>query len=547
VAKPTIFRKEEVKEFLKKGDWESLTWSDIWDRNGALYPDKEALVDSKTRLTWGQAKKAIDRIALGFLELGFKKDEVIIVQLPNWVEIILTRIACEKAGLICLQVLRTFRETEVEYILKRTEASGVVIPWKHGDFDYLDMVRQVRPPSLRHIFIVGKQAPKGTISLNRMMQEPLEKKYPPDYLERTKMPPLEFSLVFHTTGTTGLSKFTEWPTAGCIARWKENVEKLHLVPTDVIGVFAPAAGGPNNAAYFGAPMVAAKVVMQERFEAGEALELIEKEKITVVSVVPTILQRMLAHPDFNKRDLSSVRLITTVGSGLPSNVAMEAEEKFHAAVLQKYGSMDCGASTSNSADDPAEVRWLSVGKPSKFDEIKLVDDEGKEVPRGEPGEIWFRARSGASGYFKDPEGTSKTWGKEGWFPMGDLGRLDEKGNLFIVGRKKDMIIRGGQNIYPAEVENILLTNPKIAQVAVVKMPDPEFGERACAYVVPKEGSKLTFKEMVDFLESKNIAKYKLPERLEIVSSLPLAGETKIDKKMLEKDIISKLRLEGKIA
>jgi non-ribosomal peptide synthetase component E (peptide arylation enzyme) len=543
MATPTLVRKEDIENFVKKGWWENVTWSDIWDRNAELYPNKEAIVDCKTRLTWLQAKRAIDRIALSFLEMGLKKDDVIVVQLPNWAEIPLTRVACEKAGLVCLQILRTFREAEIEYVLSRTEAAGMVIPWQWGNTDFFAMVQKVRPESLRYVFVVGDKVPEGAVSFSRIVQEPLEKKYPPDYLQKAKMSPFEVSLINHTTGTTGFPKFTELPAAGVIARWKENAEKLKLTADDVIGVFAPAPGGPNNQAYFGGPLTGAKMVMQERFEAGEALQLIEKEKITVVPVVPTILQRMLADPEFSRRDLSSVRLIVSTGAGLPSNVAIEAEKKFGCPVLQKYGSQDCGASTSTEVDDPPEVRWLSVGKPSKYDEIKLVDEQGKEVKKGEVGEIWFRARSGTTGYFRDPETTQKVWGEDGWFPMGDLGRLDEHGNLYIVGRKKDIIIRGGQNIYPAEIENLLLTHPKVAQVAIVKMPDPEFGEKACAFVVPKAGDTFTFQEMVGFLNSKKIAKYKFPERLELTDSLPLAGEAKIDKKALEKKIADKLKAE----
>ena len=182
-------------------------------------------------------------------------------------------------------------------------------------------------------------------------------------------------------------------------------------------------------------------------------------------------------------------------------------------------------------------------------EVKLLDEEGQEVPSGEIGEVVVRGAVATSGYFRDPETTTQVWGEEpdGWFRMGDLGKFDAQGNLYVVGRKKDMIIRGGQNIIPGEVENMLIAHPKILNVAIVAMPDPVMGEKACAYVIPKPGQDFTFEEMISFLKEKKIAPYKLPERLETVARFPMSGDgQKIIKKALSEDVTSKLRVEGKI-
>jgi non-ribosomal peptide synthetase component E (peptide arylation enzyme) len=201
--------------------------------------------------------------------------------------------------------------------------------------------------------------------------------------------------------------------------------------------------------------------------------------------------------------------------------------------------------TLHSLNDPVEVRLFTIGRPARGNEVRLIDDAGKETKRGEAGEIQVRGPTLVSGYYKDPEMTRRVYTEEGWYKTGDLGRYDEKGNLLIVGRKKDVIIRGGQNIYPVEIENLLLAHPKVLSVAVVKMPDSLMGEKACAYVVAKDGHAFTFEEMIAFLEKMKVAAYKWPERLEVIHALPMVAEgQKVDKKLLEKDLEEKLKREG---
>jgi non-ribosomal peptide synthetase component E (peptide arylation enzyme) len=187
-----------------------------------------------------------------------------------------------------------------------------------------------------------------------------------------------------------------------------------------------------------------------------------------------------------------------------------------------------------------------VGRPFEGNEIKLVDESGQEVPKGETGGIVVRGPCGGTGYYKDPQATKEAFTEDGWFSTGDLGKWDEQGNLMLVGRKKDVIIRGGQNIYPVEVEKLLVTHPKVLDAALVGMPHPVMGERACAYIVPKQGEQFTFHEMVSWLREKGVAPYKLPERLEFLDQMPMVADVKVDKKVLREDIARKLRAEGNV-
>jgi non-ribosomal peptide synthetase component E (peptide arylation enzyme) len=291
------------------------------------------------------------------------------------------------------------------------------------------------------------------------------------------------------------------------------------------------------------------VVLLEKWDPEEALKLIERERVTIASGVPAQMAMIVKHPNLSQYDLSSLRMFFYAGAVCPYNVAEEVEEKMGCQVVSQLGAIDAGMPTGASTDDPVEVRLTSVGKPFPGNQVKLVDEEGKEVPPGEIGEIIFTGACTTGGYYKDPERTREVWGElPGWYPMGDLGKFDEQGYLYVVGRRKDVIIRGGQNIYPAEVENILVTHPKVMDVSVVAMPDPVMGEKACAYVIPKPGQSLTFDEMVSFLLEKKIAKYKLPERLELIDKFPMSGDgQKIQKGELSKMIAEKLKAEGKVS
>jgi len=547
MAKATRYTQEMIAEYTGKGYWTTTTLSDFWERSRKQYPDKEAIVDSKSRYTWSEANLRIDRLARAFLKLGIERDEMIVLQLPPMVEGFLLRVACEKAGILCLPAGRTLRHAEMEYILNSVKPAGLVICHEFAGFDYYEMLKEIQPriPEIRHIFVVGDSVPEGTLSFNEITERPLERKYPPNDLEGRKFSPFETSLAVHTTGTTGLPKLVEQAMCALLWRGRAYLEALKLSSKDVVGMFAAVAAGPNGPVFFAAPQVAAKVVILEKWDTEEALKLIERERITAAFFVPTMLVTMIDHPKFRSYDLSSLRVVWTGGAPIPYHQSVLVENRLGCPLLQHYGSIDSDVCTITSIDDSQETRLMTVGKPMAATEIKLVDERGDEVPMGEVGEVWGRGPTCGPGYFGDEEATWHAW-QGGWFKMGDLGKWDDRGNLVIVGRKKDMIIRGGQNIYPVEVEDVLRTHPGIADVAIIGMPDPIMGQRCCAYVVLQPGQKISFEEIVYFLKKKKFAPYKLPEWIEIIDSLPRVGDQqKVDKKILERDIAQKLGTEGR--
>jgi len=548
-VKPIRYKKEMVDEFVRNGYWTHETFCDFWDRNAREYGDQEALVDSSCRFTWAEAKRLVDAIATSFVELGIPRFSRIILQSPNSVYGFLSRIACERAGLISLTVYPYLRQKELEYMLEKTGATAVVVPHVYRKFDYLEMYKglQQQFSHLKYIFlfddIVPDSAPMGTYSLTRLAQERAQKTIDESVLEARKPDPLwNVALLTTTTGTTGLPKLVEWPIAPRLCTSKGRVDIWSLTRDDITMAIAPHAGGAaGTLTFFAAPLVGAKTVMLEEFSPEDALALIEKEKATAIGVVPTHLVRML-EADTSRYDLSSLRFIRSAGGYLSPQVAEEAEEAFGATITSDLGTQDVGSVSGCRVGDSRELRRRTVGRMLPGNLVRLMDEAGKnEVPEGEPGVLYFRGPHAPAGYYRDEELTSTVFDADGWTTTGDIVKFDQ-GCLWILGRAKDMIIRGGQNIYPAEIEGLLNEHPKVASVAVVGYPDREMGERCCAYVIPKQGEEFTFEEMVDFLKGKQLAMYKLPERLEIVGEFPAVGDSgKVNKETLKKDIAEKVK------
>ena len=539
---PTIYTQEEMDQFIAQGYWDRANSLDIWERNAEKYPDDEAIVDSQSRLTWSEVKRRSDRIAISFIELGIQKDQILLIQLPNCVELPLLRLACEKAGIIPLLAGRALRSVEIKSLISQSSAVGVVIPWRFRNFNYVKMMEEIQPDlaSVKHIFIVGDNVPAGKISIKELMEQPLQSKYPSDFFNKTRIGPTEVSSIVHTSGTTGMPKLIERVGARAGAS-REAIERQNLTREDVFGAFAPAVTGScEHHSYLTMPYLGAKCIMMEHFDAEEAFKLVERERITIASVVPAQLTMMLDHPNLGKYDLSSWKCAFSSGSPLSYPPAIRFEERTGCSIINAYGAQELASMSTTSIFDPRDIRLLTVGKPYAGNEIKIMDDSGKEVEQGEVGHIMVRGPFASAGYYKSPELNEKVWMDEKWFKVGDYGRLDGEGNLIVIGRTDDVVLRGGQNIYPAEIEILLAGHPKIERVAVVGMPDRVMGQKCCVFIVPRHGETPTLDEIAAFLKKKGIAPYKLPEKLKMIEELPYTIEQKIDKKTLRARIAQDL-------
>ena len=552
--KPIRYDPGEIEKNLTKEFWDKTILPDYWDRNARQWPDKEALVDSLgSRLTWAEATQKIDRIALALIKaIKLKRDDKLMVQLPNCIEQVLVRLACEKAGVLSIPEMTTFRQTELADIATRTGAVGIVIPKQYRKFDHYEMAKELQAdiPNLKHIIVAGEDVPGDCISLNGITDHPFEQEYDPIELWARRLDAIEeVGFLITTTGTTGLPKLIEHRIAAReIWTAKSHVRNWELEPDDCVLAIAPLAGAAGGTpAYVTAPVGGAKVALEYQYRGEETLEFMDKERVTVIALVPTQLARLLELP-LDKYDLSSLRIIKTAGGYLPPPLAKEAEERFGCPILGTYGTQDTGSISGVPITASKDQRYTTVGRLHPGIEIKVLDDSGNPVEPGEVGTLWFKGPGNSIGYYKDLEKTmTEAFDEDGFATPGDLVTVTDDGYVKIMGRKKNIIIRGGQNIYPKEIEDYLLSYEKVTNAAVVPMPDPEMGERACAFVTLKKGEQFTFEEMIDYLKSKKIAPFKLPERLEVVEAFPLVGESgKIDNKSMVQMITDKLKEEGKI-
>jgi non-ribosomal peptide synthetase component E (peptide arylation enzyme) len=552
--RPVRYEQLEIEKYLKEGHWDKTILSDYWDRNARKWPDKDALVDSLgSRLTWAVARQKIDRIAFALIkDMKLERDDRLMVQLPNCAEQVLVRLACEKAGVLSIPEMTTFRQTELLDIARRTQAVGIVINRRYRGFDYYEMAKELKAdlPELRHLIVAGEDVPKDCISLKEIMEHPYEQEYDFIELEARKLDAVEeVGFLITTTGTTGLPKLIEHRIAAReIWTAKSHVRNWKLGPDDCVLAIAPLAGAAGGTpAYVTAPVGGAKIALEYQYRGEETLEFMQKERVTVIALVPTQLARLLELPT-EKYDLSSLRIIKTAGGYLPPPLAKEAEERFGCPILGTYGTQDTGSISGVPIDATEEQRFTTVGRLHPGIEIKVVDESGNPVKPGEVGTLWFKGPGNSIGYYKDLEKTmSEAFDEDGFATPGDLVTVMDDGYLKIMGRKKNIIIRGGQNIYPREIEDYLLAHKKVTNAAVVPMPDPEMGERACAFVTLKNGEEFTSDDMIEYLKSKKIAPFKIPERLEVLEALPLVGESgKIDNKAMVRMITDKLRGEGKI-
>jgi len=543
----TLYTPELIEEYLRRGLWDKTLTADNCDRNARQIPRKEAVCDAETHLTWAEVSLLTDRLAFKLHELGFKRDDLLLAQLPNGIALSLLLIAGEKAGITIVTLQPTFRHSEMTSIARHLHARGSVIPRYFRKFDHLTMLREIGAnlPELEHIIIVGDDAPEGTVSFDALLGDEVEPRAAAECAAQNRYLPWEITRVVTTSGTTGIPKCAEWPTSALMCCGRNLAHRWELSPDDVVGAFYNIMGGGLSIfALYSVPLAGAKLVLLEHFTPEGFCRTVEKERVTIAAIVPAEMSRLLDFPDLDKYDLSTLRLMAHATTMLPYDLAVRAEERFGCRYVQTFGAMDVGPFASSSLNDPRDIRLKTAGKPYEGNEVRIVDDNGRDLPQGEVGEIVVRGPTCISGYYRNPKLNAEKWW-DGWCDTTNQGWLDADGNMVIIARRRDVIIRGGQNIYPKEVEEMLAQHPAVKQVAVVRMPDRVMGEKACAYVVLQPGEDFTFNAMLDFMRTQKIGAFKMPERLEIIPELPLIPAVqKVDVVSLEEDIARKLETEG---
>jgi non-ribosomal peptide synthetase component E (peptide arylation enzyme) len=387
---------------------------------------------------------------------------------------------------------------------------------------------------------------EDALSMGRLIGNVNLDKYPADYLSHFRPDPNDVAMILTTGGTTGLAKGvprTHNSFLTCV-----RFSNLTVQPGDIRALVTPIGHTmAHQGSIGGAIMYGAGVVMLTP-RVKDMLEAIQKHRITDIDFVPTLLEDFLNYPELSQYDLSSLKMLRTVGAALRPETAERARQ-FLARLGAQFGGEGFGStegpSAGRRAGDGSEIPKGAIGKPGcEGDHWKVIDDSERELPPNTEGELVAKGPGVFTGYYRSEEENKAIFTKDGYYKMGDLGKIDEQGNIYITGRKKDIIQRGGEGIIPAEIENLLHQLPGVERATVVGMPDTRLGEKACAFVVLKPGASLSFDEMVQSLRERGASVLLLPERLELVADLPRTTVGKVDKKALVSIITQKLKQEG---
>ncbi len=499
------------------------TLGDMINDNAQKYPDKTAFIFENTSYTFKEVNQRINRLVNALADLGVDKGDrvgILAHNCPQYFEVF----GLGKAGRVCVPLNHRSVGRELVYLINDSEINTLIV-----ERQFVDTVNPIR----HGLDLVNNYICLDAAVDNMLGYEQLIGRFPPDE-PTTDVKPDDPCVLFYTSGTTGHPKGAIHTHKSLVAEIKVRHDDFR--PSDVALCVMPFFHvGGSAANLFPAFAAAATIVILSEFDETGVLAAIEKEKVTYVGLVPAMIIRLLEHSDLGQYDLSSLRTIMYVGAPMPLEALRKGIGYFGGIFTQLFGQTE----TLNVAvldkeehrveGSPKELRRLeSAGCPLGEGEIRIVDERGHDVPLGEAGEIIVRSDRMMTGYWKMPEETAKTI-KDGWLHMGDVGRMDEHGYIYLVDRKKDMIISGGENIYSREVEEVLYMHPAVLEAAVVGVPDEKWGESVKALVVLKEGAPACCEEeIIDFCRE-HLASYKKPRSVEFRESLPKTASGKIKK------------------
>ncbi len=524
------------EKMLQEGYWLNKTILDSLNEAVYQYPDKVALVSykiedqSEKSFTYREMLHTANKISLGLKRLGVQKKDIVSCQLPNWWEFTLLYIACRRIGAVLNPLMPIFRERELSFMLKHTETKVLIVPKVFRKFDHEKLAYQLQKniESLEHVVVVGGE---GENSFEKLLLNHGLDNDPQilNTLNDVTITADDIAQLVFTSGTTGEPKGVMHTANTLFSNIVPYAKRLHLSKDDVIFMGSPMAH--QTGFMYGLIMpvlLKAKAVLQDVWDVNTAIDLIHKHEVTFTMASTPFLNDLSEAVLDTQQSLDSLKLFLCAGAPIPSTLVQKARQNMGVKVISAWGMTECGAVTTTRPEDDDERSFNTDGLPLPGVEVKIVDDHGEVLPPHQSGTLMIRSCSNFGGYMKRPHLNETS--EDGWFDTGDIAYLDEQGYIRIAGRKKDVIIRGGENIPVAEVESLIYLHPDIATVALVPYPDERMGEKACAIVKLKEGAHtIVLKDLVDFLKRHNLANQYLPERLEVWEDIPMTPSGKIQK------------------
>lgn len=517
----------QVRRYLDEGLWPPETYWDLLVRQAGSRSSTAAVIDHEGQeTTWADLRRQAEAFAAALTALGYRPGDCLDVQLPNWPEFCPVVLGAARVGVLPTLIHPPYRAHELEYILGLTEARGLVVPGRYRAGYRLRGAGAPRPaarsPPARHHRhpAHGGEALAWENLLTRHAGEPVGAPEP----VATDL----FVLMF-TSGTTSRPKGVMHLRANLLTACRTYVDAVRLGGEDRWLIVTPF----THLTAFGIPFLTGaltaggSVVLLKTWDTAAALDRIERHRITHLVGAPPMLIDLARRPDLGERNLSSLRFLMYAGAPCPVEFLRQLQSQLGCGLAVFYGWAESLAHTFTTPEDPLEVTSTTVGRVGAGWEWRVVDDAGCDVPPGGTGEFWGRGPNLSPGYYRQPEYLRERFHPDGWFMSGDIVLRNPDDTFTYVARKDDMINRGGQKVDPREVEELLYQHPRVAHVAVVAMPDPRLGQKACAFVVPASGATPTLEDLQAFLADKGLARYKWPERVELVEALPMTPTGKI--------------------
>ncbi|EFK2446525.1 medium-chain fatty-acid--CoA ligase [Escherichia coli] len=533
------FNEQRRAAYRQQGLWGDASLADYWQQTARAMPDKIAVVDNHgASYNYSALDHAASCLANWMLAKGIESGDRIAFQLPGWCEFTVIYLACLKIGAVSVPLLPSWREAELVWVLNKCQAKMFFAPTLFKQTRPVDLILplQNQLPQLQQIVGVDKLAPAtSSLSLSQIIAD----NTPLTTAITTHGD--ELAAVLFTSGTEGLPKGVMLTHNNILASERAYCARLNLTWQDVFMMPAPLGHATGFLHGVTAPfLIGARSVLLDIFTPDACLALLEQQRCTCMLGATPFVYDLLNVLEKQPADLSALRFFLCGGTTIPKKVARECQQ-LGIKLLSVYGSTESSPHAVVNLDDPLSRFMHTDGYAAAGVEIKVVDDARKTLPPGCEGEEASRGPNVFMGYFDEPELTARALDEEGWYYSGDLCRMDEAGYIKITGRKKDIIVRGGENISSREVADILLQHPKIHDACVVAMPDERLGERSCAYVVLKAPHhSLSLEEVVAFFSRKRVAKYKYPEHIVVIEKLPRTASGKIQKFLLRKDIMRRL-------
>ncbi len=539
---------EVIEEYVRNGWWPNQTYVDLFERVVRLAPERESLVDDHRRLTWVDVEREVAALACALRDRGVGRYDRVVVQLPNRAEYLVAFHALQRVAAVPVPAVPRLGIAELRALIELTGPVAWFFPARDRSREFAPLVEALRRdqllPSLSVVVDDGEPAPEGTVRWSELVSG-----YDPDRsreLVRSfpRPDPNDVAVIFLTGGATGRSKAV--PRTHNSFLGNMMAIGINRRPDDVLIACTPVAHGMANQGPLGGWLLSgAKLVMVGTPRARAILEAVSRERVTSMVLVPALLKDLLEEPDLGRYDLSSLRVVGSTSSYLDRELALQARRFFErwgcTFIGSAYGCTE-GPSVGHSTDEPLDRLVSTVGRPTiPGHHWVVLDAEGHELPPGEVGELAVRGPSVFTGYYRAPEENQRIFTASGYYRTGDQGFIDAEGYVHITGRLKDIIQRGGEAVVPAEIEELILQHPAVSRAAVVAMPDPRLGERACAYVVPRPGATLTLEELVGFLRSRGAGPLQWPERLELIPAMPETAAGKLDRVALRADVARKVR------